>query len=171
MCLKVQVHQSWTFSLSVAQQYFIGKAITHSSGVRLRSMSTWWKACLISFQIDLVPHQYHVGKASKSSRYSVAIYVGSYIVIISLLFILGTLAQVEARPKEIENSPRKPLDVLILGHLLRRAARASKPSRRPSPTRIRVCLGLQDQSAIKRTSRTHPDFVFYDPYLDGKIIS
>jgi len=45
-----------------------------------------------------------------------------------LLFTLGTLAQVGARPKEIENTPRKPLDVLAIGHLLRRLARASKPS-------------------------------------------
>jgi len=38
--------------------------------------------------------------------------------------------------------PRKPLDILLLGHLLRRPARTSKPSRRPSPTRVRVCLGV-----------------------------
>jgi hypothetical protein len=30
---------------------------------------------------------------------------------------------------EMENTPKKPLDVLLLGHLLRRSARASKPSR------------------------------------------
>jgi hypothetical protein len=40
------------------------------------------------------------------------------------------------RPKEMENSPRKPLDILLLGNLLRRPARASKPSRRPNPTRV-----------------------------------
>jgi hypothetical protein len=145
MCLKFQVHRSWTFSSSAARQYFIEKAITHPSGVRSSSMSTWWKACLISFQIDLVPPQYHIGKASKLSRYSVAISAESYIVVMGLLFILGTLAQVGAHPKELENSPRKPLDVLLLGHLLRRPARASKPCRRPSPTRVRVYLGLQYQ--------------------------
>ena len=171
MCLKVQVHQSWTFSSSVARQYFIGKAITHPSGVRSRSMSTWWKVYLISFQIDLVPSQYHVGKATKPSRHAVVVSAGSYIIIMSLLFILGTLAQVEARPKEMENSPRKPLDVLLLSHLLRRPTRASNPSRRPSPTRVRVCLGLQDQSAIKRTPRTYPNSIFDDPHMDGKVIS
>jgi hypothetical protein len=65
---------------------------------------------------------------------------------------------------------RKPLDVLLLGHLLRRPARASKPSRRSSPTRLRVCLGLQDQSAIKRAPKMHPDSVFDDPHIYGKLI-
>ena len=60
--LKVHVHQSPTFGLSAAQQCFIRKAITHPLGVRLRSMSSWWKACLIIFQIDLVPPQYHVAR-------------------------------------------------------------------------------------------------------------
>jgi hypothetical protein len=80
---------------------------------------------LISFQIDLVSPQYHIGKASKSSRYSVAISARSYIVVMGLLFILGTWPKWEHAPKEIENSPRKPLDVLLLGHLLKRPARAS----------------------------------------------
>ena len=48
--------------------------------------------------------------------------------------------------------------------------RTSKPSQRPSPIRVRVCLGRQDQSAIKRTPRTHPDSVFNDPHMDGKTI-
>jgi hypothetical protein len=144
MCLNVQVHQSWIFGSSAAPQCFIGKVITHPSGVRSRSMSTWWKACLISFQIDLVSSQYHVGKASKQSRYSVIISIRSYTVIMGLLFILGTLAQVGAHPKDLENPPRKPLNVLLLGHHLRRPARSSKPSRRPSPMWVRVFLGLQD---------------------------
>jgi hypothetical protein len=59
---------------------------------------------LISFQIDLVPSQYHVGKASKSPIYSVAIFGESYTVVIGLLNILGTQAQVGACPKKIENS-------------------------------------------------------------------
>jgi hypothetical protein len=125
---------------------------------------------LISFQIDLVPSQYHVGKASKSSRYYVDVSTGSYIVVIGLLFILGTLTQVETRSKEMKNPPRKPLDILLLGHLLRRPTRISKPRRRSNPTRVRVCLGLQDQSAIKWTLRMHPDFAFDDPHMDGKII-
>jgi hypothetical protein len=88
---------------------------------------------LISFQIDLVSSQYHIEKASKPSRYSVTISARSYTVVMGLFFILGTLAQVGARPKDLENPPRKPLDVLLLGHHLRRPARTSKPSWRPSP--------------------------------------
>jgi hypothetical protein len=126
---------------------------------------------LIRFQIDLVLYQYHISKTSKSSRYYVTISARSYTVVMGLLAILGTLAQVRAHPKEMENSPRKPLDVLLLGHHLRRPARTSKPSRRPSPIRVRVCFGLLDQSAIKWTPRTHLDSIFYDPYMDGKIIS
>jgi len=87
-----------------------------------------------------------------------------------LLFILGTLAQVGAHPKDLENPPRKPLDVLLLGHHLRRPARTSKPSQRPSPIRVRVCLGHQEYSAIKWTPRTHPNSVFDDPHMDGNII-
>jgi hypothetical protein len=125
---------------------------------------------LISFQIDLVQYQYHVGKVSKSSRYYVAISAGSYTVIMGLLVILRTLAQVGAHPKEMENPPRKTLDFLHLGHHLRRPARTSKPSRRPSLIRVRVCFGLLDQSAIKRTPRMHPYSVFDNPHMDGKII-
>jgi hypothetical protein len=47
----------------------------------------------------------------------------------------------------------------------------SNTSRRPGPTRLRVWLGLQDQSAIKWTLRTHPDSVFDDPRMGRKIIS
>jgi hypothetical protein len=62
-------------------------------------MSTLWKACLITFQIDLVPYQYHIGKALKSSRYYVAISVKSYTIVMGLLAILGTLAQVGTHPQ------------------------------------------------------------------------
>jgi hypothetical protein len=86
----------------------------------------------MSFQIDLVSSQYHIIKASKPSRYFVTISAGSYTIVVGLLFILGTLAQVGAHPKDLENPPRKPSDVLLLGHHLRRLARTSKPSRRPS---------------------------------------
>jgi hypothetical protein len=84
----------------------------------------------MSFQIDLVSSQYHISKASKPSRYSITVSAGSYTVVMGLLFILGTLAQVGAQPKNLENPPKKPLDVLLLGHYLRRPARTSKPSRR-----------------------------------------
>jgi hypothetical protein len=88
---------------------------------------------LISFQIDLVSSQYHVGKVSKPSRYSVAVSTGIYTIVMGSFFILETLAQVGARPKDLENPPRKPLDVLLLGHHLRRPTRTSKPSWRRSP--------------------------------------
>jgi hypothetical protein len=124
---------------------------------------------LISFQIDLVPSQYHIGKASKSPIYSVAISGKSYTVVMGLLDILGTQAQVGACPKKMENTKEMALDVHLLGHHLRRPARTSKPSQRPSPIRVRVCLGHQDQSVIKRMPRTHLNSVFDDPHMDGKI--
>jgi hypothetical protein len=125
---------------------------------------------LIRFQIDLVPSQYHVGKASKSPIYYVAISGKSYTVVMGLLDILGTQAQVGARPKKMDNTKEMALDVHLLGHHLRRLARTSKPSQRPSPIRVRVCLGHQDQSVIKQTPRTHPNSIFDDPHMDGKII-
>ena len=56
----------------------------------------------------------------------------SYIVIMGLIFTLGILAQVGACPKEMGNTVTNPMDVLHLGHLLRRPARASNPSWRPN---------------------------------------
>ena len=41
---------------------------------------------------------------------------------------------------------------------------------RPKVTQVRVCLGLQDQSALNWSLRTHLDSVFDDPHMDGKII-
>jgi hypothetical protein len=64
-----------------------------------------------------------------------------------------------------------PKDVLLLGHHLRSQARAPKPSWRPNPYQVRVHLGFQDQSIVKWTLRTYPEFVFDDPHMDGKIIS
>ena len=60
----------------------------------------------------------------------------SYIVIMGLIFTLGILAQVGACPKEMENTIRNPLDILHLGHLLRRLARASKLSWKPNPCQV-----------------------------------
>jgi hypothetical protein len=60
-----------------------------------------------------------------------------------------------------------PKDALLLGHHLRSQARASKPN----SYQVRVYLGFQNQSVVKRTSRMHLDSVFDDPYMDGKIIS
>jgi hypothetical protein len=95
----------------------------------------------MSFQIDLVPSQYHVSKAFKSPIYYVTISGESYTVIMGLSDILGTQAQVGARPKKMENTKEMTLDVLLLGHHLRRPARTFKPSQRPSPIRVRVCIG------------------------------
>jgi hypothetical protein len=66
-------------------------------------------------------------------RIFIVVSAESYTVVMGLLFILGTLAQVRAHSKDLENPPKKPLDVLLLGHHLRRLARTSKTRRRPSP--------------------------------------
>ncbi|WVZ97389.1 LOW QUALITY PROTEIN: hypothetical protein U9M48_042931 [Paspalum notatum var. saurae] len=47
--------------------------------------------------------------------------------------------------------------------------RTSKSSWRPSPSRVRVYLGLQDLSTLKRRPRTHTGSVFDDPHMPGKI--
>jgi hypothetical protein len=52
----------------------------------------------------MVPPQYHVSKASKSSRHSTVVSVECYDIIAGLLFTLGTYAQVRARPKKMENT-------------------------------------------------------------------
>jgi hypothetical protein len=70
----------------------------------------------------------------------------------------------------MENTLEMPKDVLLLGHHLRRQARVFKPSWRPKPCEVRVHLGLQEQSAVKWTPRSHIDSMFYDPYMDGKLI-
>ena len=82
---------------------------------------------MISFQIDLIPPQYLVSKVFKSSRHSAIVSAGSYIIVMGLLFIFGILAQVGAPPKEVGDTPRSPLDVLHLGHLLKWPARAFQP--------------------------------------------
>jgi hypothetical protein len=67
-------------------------------------MSSYWKADLIGFQMDLVLTQYHVVKASKSLSHSVAISGGCNDDVAGLLFTLGTPAQVRARYKKMENT-------------------------------------------------------------------
>ena len=59
----------------------------------------------------------------------------------------------------------------VLEERRRRPARMFNTSRKPSPTRVRVCLGLQGQSAIKWMPRVHLDSVFNDPHMDEKLIS
>jgi hypothetical protein len=38
------------------------------------------------------------------------------------------------------------------------------------PNQVRVHLGIQDQYALNWSPRTHPDSVFDDSYIDGKLI-
>jgi hypothetical protein len=71
----------------------------------------------------------------------------------------------------MENTQEMLKDVLLLGHHLRRQPMASKPSWRPNPCEVQFHLGLRERSILKQTPRTHPDFVFDDPHMDGKIIS
>ena len=132
-------------------------------------MSTLWKACLISSQVNFVPLQYHVDSVSKSSRLAVVVSARSYVIIMRLLFILGILAQVGAHPKEMKNTSRNPLDVLPLGHLLRRLARVSKSSWRLKPSRLRVCLGILEQPALRWMSRLYTSLVFYVLHMNGKL--
>jgi len=51
-----------------------------------------------------------------------------------------------------------------------RLIRFESPRWRPKATQVRVILGLQNQSALNWSPRTHPDSVFDDPYMDGKLI-
>jgi hypothetical protein len=159
--LKVQVHQSWTFGLPATRHYLIGKAVTPSV-VSLRSMSTWWKAYFISYLMDLVLPQDHVTNASKPLWQVDVVSAESCIVVVGLIFTLGTLAQVGACPKEMDNTSEMTKDILLLGHLLRRQARASKPSWRSNTCQVWVHLGLQEQSQT--------DSVFNYLHKDGKII-
>jgi hypothetical protein len=48
----------------------------------------------MSSQMDLISPQYHVGKASKSSRHAAAVSAECYNVVLSLAFALETLDQV-----------------------------------------------------------------------------
>ena len=64
----------------------------------------------------------------------------------------------------------------------RRPARVSKSIRRfeansvrvpeveAKATQVQVCLGLQDQSALNWSPRMHPDSIFDNPYMVGKLI-
>ena len=98
---------------------------------------------MISFQINLVPPQYLIGKVFKSSRHSI-VSAESYVVVMGLIFTLGILAQVGACLKDMDNSFGIAQDVLHLGHYLRRPARAPQPRWRPKPIRLRFSFGLQE---------------------------
>jgi hypothetical protein len=57
---------------------------------------------------------------------------GSDVVIMIMIFTLGTPVQVGACFKNVENTLRMLQDVLHFGHHFRRTARASKPCKRPN---------------------------------------
>ena len=61
--------------------------------------------------MHLISSQYHVRKASKSSRYVVAVFGGCYDIVAGMLFTLETLAQVGERPKYVERSLKMPKNV------------------------------------------------------------
>ena len=83
---------------------------------------------------------------------------------------LGPWSKLEHTHIKMENTTRKSLDVLHLGHLLTRPARASNPSWRPNRIRPRVCFGLQEQLALKWTPRSHTGSDLGTLYMVGKII-
>ena len=58
------------------------------------------------------------------------------------------------------------------GVLTKKEARSSSGSspQGGDPNQVRVRLGLQDQSALNWSPRTHPDPIFNDSYMVGKII-
>ena len=69
-------------------------------------------------------------------RHVVIVSVVSYVSIMGLLFTLGILAQVGACAKEMENTQKKLVDVLPLGHHLRGSAMSSTLSWRPNPRQV-----------------------------------
>ena len=79
--------------------------------------------------------------------------------------------KMEHTPWNGEHVKKKSLDVLHLGHLLRRPARASNPSWRPNWSWLRVCFGVQEQSALKWVPRSHMGSDLSSLGMDGKIIS
>src|SRR6185312_14301069 len=120
--------------------------------------------------MHLISSQYHVGKASKSSRYVVAVSGGCYDIVAGMLFTVGTLAQVGKCPKYMERSLKGPKNILLHGHYDRRPARRPKSSWRPIPSRLRVCFGIQEQPVLKRTPRSHTESDLGALYMVGKII-
>jgi hypothetical protein len=132
--LKVQVHQSWTFGLPATRHYLIGKAVTPSV-VSLRSMSTWWKAYFISYLMDLVLPQDHVTNASKPLWQVDVVSAESRIVVVGLIFTLGTLAQVGACPKEMDNTLEMTKDISSLATSLE--AKQEHPSQVGGPTHVK----------------------------------
>ena len=51
-----------------------------------------------------------------------------------------------------------------------RLIRFETPRWRPKATKVRGRLGVQEQHVLKTMPRTHPESIFDDPHMDGKII-
>ena len=124
--------------------WFVGRLIVnhckhHNSVIRsaIEVHELLMESYLISFQINLVPPQYLVGKVFISSRHSTIVSAGSYVVVRGLIFTLGILDQVGECLKDMDNTFRMAQDVLHLGHHLRRPARAPQPRWRPKTIRLR----------------------------------
>ena len=84
---------------------------------------------------------------------------------------MGPWPKLEHTPYNGEHVKKKSLDILHLGHLLRRPARVSNPSWRPNRCRLRVRFGVQEQSALKQAPRSHTGLDLGALYMVGKIIS
>ena len=78
-----------------------------------------------------------------------------YNVFAGLLSTHGTHAQVGGCPKHVEKTSKMAKNILPLGHHLRRPARAPQPRWRPKPIQLRVWFGVQEQSVLKWTPRSH----------------
>ena len=81
--------------------WFVGRLIVNhcehhnlviQSAIEVHELDGKIKAYLISFQINLVPPQYFVGKVFISSRHSTIVSAESYVVVRGLIFTLGILA-------------------------------------------------------------------------------
>jgi hypothetical protein len=136
MMLKHLLPYRETFSTFIGATY--GLVMIRTWHLRIRSLFIWWDhfdICIVTpGTTHFIPHV-HVFiwlkvcfkvQAHQSPTF------GSDVVIMSLIFTLGTPIQVGACLKDMENTLRMVQDVLHLGHHLRRTARASKPSWRPN---------------------------------------
>jgi hypothetical protein len=122
---------------------------------------------LISFQIDLVPLQYRVVNHQdllllflpRATSSSWAYYSS-----------LGPWPKLEHAPRRWGTHQGIPWTSFPLATSL--WGQQGHPSQvGPNPCQVRVHLGLQEQSVVKRMPRSHTDSIFDDPHMDGKIIS
>ena len=114
--------------------------------------------------IHLVPHVHVIICLKVQIFIKVQVHQSCYVIVTGLLFIIATLAQVGAHPMKMENTSRKSLDVLHLGHHLRWPARAwRRPWRRGGPSEdVRKKMEAQTDSTSFQfrtpgTARTKTD--------------